>query len=135
MENKIEKAMKKFEGKTVKVTMSGLIESKFYIKNLKYCIKDEILQIENDDDTYLDIDLDDVDNVYLEFISNEFVLLVLNLECGLQIKIQLNEDNVISIRDRILSFMEDNEVMSDLYREVCGAWWKKLLKSLVKDFQ
>lgn len=121
MENKIEKAMKKFEGKTVKVTMSGLIESKFYIKNLKYCIKDEILQIENGDEAYLDIDLDDVDNVYLEFISNEFVLLVLNLECGLQIKIQLNEDNVISIRDRILSFMEDDEVMSDLYREVCGA--------------
>ena len=120
MENKIEKAMKKFEGKTVKVTISGLIESKFYIKNLKYCIDDEILQIENDD-TYLDIDLDEVDNVYLEFISNEFVLLVLNLECGLQIKIQLNEDNVISIRDRVLSFMEDAEVMSDLYREVCGA--------------
>ena len=120
MENKIEKAMKKFEGKTVKVTMSGLIESKFYIKNLKYCIDDEILQIENDD-TYLDIDLDEVDNVYLEFISNEFVLLVLNLDCGLQIKIQLNEDNVIYIRDKILSFMEDAEVMSDLYREVCGA--------------
>ena len=121
MENKIEKAMKKFEGKNVKITMSGLLESKFYIKNLKYCIKDEILQIENEDDTYLDIDLDDVDNVYLEFVSNVFVLLVLNLECGLQIKIQLNEDNVISIRDRVLSFMEDDEVMNNLYREVCGA--------------
>ena len=121
MENKIERAMKKFEGQTVKVTMSGIIESKFYIKNLKYRIKDGILQIENGDEVYLDIDLDDVDNVYLEFISNEFVLLVLNLDCGLQIKIQLNGDNVISIRDRILSFMEDDEVMNDLYREVCGA--------------
>ena len=121
MGNKIEKAMKKFEGKNVKITMSGLIESKFHIEKLKYCIKDEILQIENNQDTYLDIDLDDVDNVYLEFISNKFVLLVLNLECGLQIKIQLNEDNVISIRDRILSFMEDDDAISDLYREVCGA--------------
>lgn len=120
MENKIEKAMKKFEGKTVKVTMSGLIESKFYIKNLKYCIDDEILQIENDD-TYLDIDLDDVDNVYLEFISNKFVLLVLNLECGLQIKLSINGDNVVPLRDKILDFLENSEFANEFYREACGA--------------
>ena len=35
MENKIEKAMKKFEGKTVKVTMSGLIERKMKYYRLK----------------------------------------------------------------------------------------------------
>ena len=121
MENKIEKAMKKFEGKTVKVTMSGLIESKFYIKNLKYCTEDEILQIENDDDTYLDIDLDDVHSVYVESDFKEFVLLVLNLECGLQIKLSINGDNVVPIRDKILDFLENSEFANEFYREACGA--------------
>jgi len=86
MENKIERAMKKFEGKTVKVTLSGIIESKFYIKNLKYSIEEEILQIENSDDVYLDIDLEDIESVYVESAPNQFVLLVLNLESDLQIK-------------------------------------------------
>lgn len=94
MENKIEKIMKKFEGKNVKVTLSGLIESKFYIKDLKYSIEEEILQIENDKDAYLDIDLDDIHSVYRESGKKGFLLLVLNFESDLQIKLSINGDNM-----------------------------------------
>jgi len=121
MENKIERAMKKFEGKTVKVTLSGIIESKFYIKNLKYSIEEEILQIENSDDVYLDIDLEDIESVYVESAPNQFVLLVLNLESDLQIKLSINGDNVVPIRDKILKFLENSEVVNELCREACGA--------------
>ena len=97
MENKIEKIMKKFEGKNVKVTLSGLIESKFYIKDLKYCIEEEILQIENDNDAYLDIDLDDIHSVYIQSGKKGFLLLVLNFESDLQIKLSINGDNIVTM--------------------------------------
>ena len=67
-ENKVAKAMKKFVGKGVKITISGIIESKFYMKNLKYEIEEGILVIEDGDDAYLDVDIDDVGDK--EFLEN-----------------------------------------------------------------
>ena len=102
-ENKIEKAMKKFVGKSVKITISGIIESEFYMKNLKYEIEEGILVIEDGDDAYLDVDIDDVENMYSEFTSSGYALLVLRVGRDLQIEIQTKEDNVIPIRDKIFS--------------------------------
>lgn len=100
-QSKIEKAMKKFEGRKVKVTLSGIIESKFYIKNLEYCIEEGILQLEEGNDTYLDLDIDDIESLYFQYSLNGFALLVLDLVTDLQIKLQVNENNVVSIKGGI----------------------------------
>lgn len=100
-ENKVAKAMKKFIGKGVKITISGVIESKFYMKNLKYEIEEGILVIEDGEEAYLDVDIDDVENMYSEFTSSGYALLVLRVGRDLQIEIQTKEDNVIPIRDKI----------------------------------
>lgn len=73
-ENKVEKAIKKFEGKSVKITISGVIESKFFMKNLKYNIEEGILEMEEGDNVYLNIDIDDIENLYLEFTANGYAL-------------------------------------------------------------
>lgn len=120
-ENKVAKAMKKFIGKGVKITISGVIESKFYMKNLKYEIEEGILVIEDGDDAYLDVDIDDVENMYSEFTSSGYALLVLKVGRDLQIEIQTKEDNVIPIRDKIWKFLEDAGITEELHKEACGA--------------
>lgn len=120
-ENKVAKAMKKFIGKGVKITISGVIESKFYMKNLKYEIEEGILVIEDGDDAYLDVDIDDVENMYSEFTSSGYALLVLRVGRDLQIEIQTKEDNVIPIRDKIWKFLEDAGITEELHKEACGA--------------
>lgn len=87
-ENKVEQAMKKFVGKCVKIIISGVIESKFYMKNLKYEIEEGILVIEDGDDAYLDVDIDDVEDMYSEYTSNGYALLTLRVGRDLQIEIQ-----------------------------------------------
>ena len=42
-ENKIKRGIEKFEGKSVKFTISGIIESKFYMKSVKYEIEEGIV--------------------------------------------------------------------------------------------
>ncbi len=120
-ENRVAKAMKKFVGKSVRITISGVIESKFYMKNLKYEIEEGILVIEDGNDAYLDVDIDDVENMYSEFTENGYALLVLRVGRDLQIEIQTKDDNVIPIRDRIWKFLEDNGIAEELYKESCGA--------------
>lgn len=101
-ESKIKMAMKKIEGKSVKVTISGIIESKFYMKNLKYVIEEGILAIDDGDNAYLDVDIDDIENLYYEFTSSNYILLVMKVSRDLQIEIQTKDDNIISIGDKIL---------------------------------
>ena len=60
----MENVIKKFEGKSVKVTISGIIESKFYMKNIKCEIEEGIVVIEDGDEAYLDVDIADVESVY-----------------------------------------------------------------------
>ena len=120
-EKKVENAIKKFEGKSVKVTISGIIESKFYMDNLEYEIEEGILVIEDGDNAYLDIDIDDIENLYLEYILNGYALLVFKVGRDMQIEIQVKDDNVISIKDKILKLIEKSEVVEELYRETCGA--------------
>ena len=121
-ENRVAKAMKKFVDKSVRITISGVIESKFYMKNLKYEIEEGILVIEDGNDAYLDVDIDDVENMYSEFTENGYALLVLRVGRDLQIEIQTKDDNVIPIRDRIWKFLEDSGIAEELYKESCGAW-------------
>lgn len=121
-ENRVAKAMKKFVGKSVRITISGVIESKFYMKNLKYEIEEGILVIEDGNDAYLDVDIDDVENMYSEFTENGYALLVLRVGRDLQIEIQTKDDNVIPIRDKIWKFLEDSGIAEELYKESCGAW-------------
>lgn len=123
MENEFEKkvanAMKKFVGKGVKITISGIIESKFYMKKLKYEIESGILVIEDGDDAYLDVDIDDVENMYSEFTAGGYALLTLRVGRDLQIEIQTKEDNVIPIRDKIWKFLEDAGIAEELRKETC----------------
>ena len=121
-EKKVAKAMRKFAGKSVKVTISGVIESGFYMKNLKYEIEEGILVIEDGDNAYLDIDIDDIENMYSEFTSNGYALMTLRVSRDLQVEIQTKEDNVIPIKDKIWKLLENAGISEDFYKETCGAW-------------
>ena len=120
-ENKIEKAMKKFEGKSVKITISGMIESKFFMNNLKYDIQEGILEIEDGDNAYLNIDIDDIENLYLEFTANGYAFLMLKVSRNLNVEIQVKGDNVIPLRDKIWKWMVESGVAEEIYNEICGA--------------
>lgn len=120
-ENKLRKSIEKFEGKIAKVTISGIIESKFYMKSVKYEIEEGILVIEDGDDSYLDIDIDEVENLYSEFTSSGYALLVLKVGEDMQIELQTKDDNVIPIRDKIWKKLMDSGIAEELYKEVCGA--------------
>ncbi len=120
-ENKIAKAMKKFEGKSVKIMISGIIESEFYMNNTKYEIEEGILSIEDCDDVYLEVDIDDIENTYLEFTSNGYALFVLRVGRDLEIEIQTKDDNVVPIRDKIWKFLEESGIAEELQKEACGA--------------
>lgn len=120
-ENKIENAMKKFEGKSVKITISGMIESKFFMNNLKYDIQEGILEIEDGDNAYLNIDIDDIENLYLEFTANGYAFLMLKVSRNLNVEIQVKGDNVIPLRDKIWKWMVESGVAEEIYNEICGA--------------
>lgn len=120
-ENKLRRSIEKFVGKSVKVTISGIIESKFYMKCVEYEIEDGILVIEDGDDSYLDIDLDEIENLYSEFTSTGYALLVLKVGEDMQIELQTKDDNVIPIRDKIWKKLLDSGMIEELYKEVCGA--------------
>lgn len=121
-ENKVKKGIEKFHGKSAKVTISGIIESKFYMKNVKYEIEEGVLVIEDGDDAYLDVDIDDVESVYSEFTTSGYALLVLKVGRDLQIELQTKDDNVIPIRDKLWRRLVKSGFAEELYKEVCGAW-------------
>lgn len=120
-ENKVKKGIEKFVGKSVKVTISGIIESKFYMKNIKYEIEEGILVIEDEDHSYLDIDIDDVESVYSEFTASGYALLVLKVGRDLQIELQTKDDNVIPIKEKLWRKLVESALAEELYKEVCGA--------------
>lgn len=120
-EKKVEKSIKKFEGKSVKITISGILESKFFMKNLKYHIEEGILEIEDNDDVYLNIDIDDIENLYLEFTANGYAFLMLRVGKDLSVEIQVKDDNVIPLRDKIWKWMVESGVAEEIYNEICGA--------------
>ena len=114
-ESKILKAMKRLENRRVRVTQSGIIESRFDIENLNYTLEDGILAVEDDNENYIDIDLDDIEKLYFESTKNGYAQLVL-------VEMQTKEDNVISIRDRILKEIEKSGILEQLFeKEACGA--------------
>ena len=120
-ENKVKRGIEKFVGKSVKVTISGVIESKFYMKTVKYEIEEGILVIEDGDDAYLDVDIDDVESIYSEFTVSGYALLVLRVGRDLQIELQTKDDNVIPIRDKLWKRLVESGLSEELYKEVCGA--------------
>lgn len=120
-EKKVENAIKKFEGKSVKVTISGMIESKFYMKNIKYEIEEGILVIEDGDEAYLDVDISDIESVYSEFTVSGYALLILKVGRGLQIELQTKDDNVIPIKEKIWKKLVECALAEELYRGDCGA--------------
>lgn len=120
-ENKVKRGIEKFVGKSVKVTISGIIESKFYMKNVKYEIEEGVLVIEDGDDAYLDVDIDDVESVYSEFTASGYALLVLKVGRDLQIELQTKDDNVIPIKEKLWKKLVESALAEELYKEVCGA--------------
>ena len=120
-ENKVKRGIEKFEGKSVKVTISGIIESKFYMKKVKYEIEEGILVVEDDEDCYFDVDIDDIESVYSEFTDYGYALLVLNVGRDLQIELQTKDDNVVPIRDKLWKMLVESALTEELYKEVCGA--------------
>ena len=120
-ENKVRKGIEKFEGKSVKITISGVIESKFCMKKLKYEIEESTLIIEDENENYFVIDIDDIESVYSEFTANGYALLILKVRRDLQIEIQTRDDNVISIKEKILKMLVESAVTEELYNKRCGA--------------
>ena len=56
----------------LKNSRNGLIESRFDIENLNYTLEDGILAVEDDNENYIDIDLDDIETgIY--FIPSKWV--------------------------------------------------------------
>ena len=120
-ENKVRRGIEKFVGKSVKVTISGIIETKFYMKNIRYEIEEGILVIEDDKDSYLDVDIDDIESVYSEFATNGYAFLVFKVGRDLQIELQTKDDNVISIKEKILKILVESALADEVYKEACGA--------------
>ena len=120
-ENKVKRGIEKFVGKSVKVTISGIIESKFYMKKVKYEIEEGVLVIEDGEDSYLDVDIDDVESVYSEFTASGYALLVLKVGRDLQIELQTRDDNVIPIKEKLWKKLVESALAEELYKEVCGA--------------
>lgn len=120
-ENKVRRGIEKFEGKSVKVTISGIIESKFYMNKVKYEIEEGVLVIEDREDCYLDVDIDDIESVYSEFTATGYALLVLKVGRDLQIELLTKDDNVIPIKEKIWKMLVDAGLAEELYKEVCGA--------------
>lgn len=116
-ENNLLKVMKKFEGKNVKITLSGIIESKFNMKKLEYDFIEGILEIEDGDEAYLDIDVNDIKNMYIEYATSGYILLVLKVEGDMQVKIESKDENVIPIRDKILKWIEENGLAEEWYKK------------------
>ena len=121
MEEKVLKAMKKFEGREVKVTQSGIVESKFYIKNFKHVMEDGILAIEDGDNAYIDIYIDDIEKLYFESTPNGYAILVLNLGRDIDLELQTNEDKVVSIRDKLWNYLVESGMAEEIFKETCGA--------------
>ena len=120
-EKKVKNAIKRFEGKSVKVTISGIIESKFYMEKVKYEIEEGILVIEDADEAYLDVDIADAESVYSEFTVSGYALLVLKVGRNLQIELQTKYDNVISIKEKIWKKLVECALVEEFYREAFGA--------------
>lgn len=120
-EKKVENAIKKFEGKSVKVTISGMIESKFYMKNVNYEIEEGILVVEDGEDSYLDVDIDDIESLYSEFTASGYALLILKVGRDLQIELQSKDDNVIPIKVKIWKKLVECALAEELYKEACWA--------------
>jgi len=80
--------MKKLERKSVKIIISGIVESKFYMNKLNYVIEDGILLIQDSDFSYIDIDIENIEKLYLEFTNDGYVLLVFEIEKKLHIELQ-----------------------------------------------
>ena len=121
-ENKIKIAMDKFVGKSVKVTITGIIGSEFCMKKINYEIEEGILVIEDGDTAYLDVDIDDIENLYSEFTSGGYALLAFKVGRDLQIELQTKDDNVIPIKEKIWKKLMESALAEELYKEVCGAW-------------
>ena len=120
-EKKVENAIKKFESKSVKVTISGMIESKFYMQNVNYEIEEGILVIEDRDEAYLDVDISDIESLYSEFTVSGYALLILKVGRDLQIELQTKDDNVIPIKEKIWKKLIECALTEELYKEACGA--------------
>jgi len=88
MENEVKEIMKKLERKSVKIIISGIVESKFYMNKLNYVIEDGILLIQDSDFSYIDIDIENIEKLYLEFTNDGYVLLVFEIEKKLHIELQ-----------------------------------------------
>ena len=61
------------------------------------------------------------ENLYSEFTSSGYALLVLKVGEDMQIELQTKDDNVIPIRDKIWKKIVDYGIAEELYKEVCGA--------------
>jgi len=128
-ENKIKIAMDKFVGKSVKVTITGIIGSEFCMKKINYEIEEGILVIEDGDTAYLDVDIDDIENLYSEFTSGGYALLAFKVGRDLQIEIQTKDDNVIPLKEKIWKRLVEAGLAEEFYKEVCGAWISTTLSS------
>jgi len=120
-ESKVKKGIEKFEGKSVKVTISGIIESKFCMKKVQYEIEEGILLIEDEDNRYLEVDLDDIESVYSEYTATGYALLILKVGRVVQIELQTKDDNVVPIKERLWKKLIESTLAEELYKEVCGA--------------
>ena len=105
-EEKILKAMKKFECREVRVTLSGLVETRINMENFSYKLKGGLLRVEDFNQNYLNIELDDIEKLYFESTENGYGLLIIILSWGLEIEMRTQSDKVIPMRDRILNELE-----------------------------
>lgn len=116
-EQELLKAMKEFENKEVRITLSGIIESRIDIKNLRYILEDGILVIEGNHDNYVDINIDDIEELYFELGDSSYALLVLGLESELEIELITIEDNDTFIREKILEKIEELRFLEEILKQ------------------
>lgn len=122
MKDKVLKALEIFMNKDVIIEQSGLVASQFIIKKLTYIVEDEIVQVRQNDEIYMQIDLNQVTRLYLETDQKNLAILILQIDNCLEIEIRVKEDNRITLKEKFIEKLRATDTFSDfLEQQACNS--------------
>ena len=117
MKDKVLKALEIFMNKDVIIEQSGLVASQFIIKKLTYIVEDEIVQVRQNDEIYMQIDLNQVTRLYLETDQKNLAILILQIDKCLEIEIRVKEDNRITLKEKFIEKLRATDTFSDFLEQ------------------
>ncbi len=88
IEEKIRKVIKKFINREVIITQISVVESKFCLKNLKFEMNDGIISIEENQNTYITVDIDDIEHIYFKENVEKGLTLIFYIDNNTEVEIK-----------------------------------------------